>query len=120
MDLLKASFNEVSTAVRAKKISVSEVTQFFLKRIDVLNPKLNAYVTMNNEALAQANTLDQRLAAGEDIGPMAGVMFGIKDMLCTKGLKTTAASKMLQNFIPPYDSTVVARLKKSGVVVWEN
>lgn len=117
MDLLKASFKEVSSAVQEKKISVSEITQFFLKRIDALNPKLNAYVTMNSEAIAQAKILDQRLAEGEDIGPMAGVMFGIKDMLCTKGLKTTAGSKMLQNFIPPYDSTVVARLKKSGVVV---
>ncbi len=117
MDLLKASFKEVSSAVQTKKISVSEITQFFLKRIDALNPKLNAYITMNNEALAQAKTLDQRLAAKEDVGPMAGVMFGIKDMLCTKGLKTTAGSKMLQNFIPPYDSTVVERLKKSGVVV---
>lgn len=117
MDLLKASFKEVSTAVKSKKISVSEIAHYFLKRIDQLNPKLNAYITMNNEALKDASALDQRIHNNEDIGSMAGVMFGIKDMLCTKGLRTTAGSKMLQNFIPPYDSTVVERLKKSGVVV---
>ncbi|MFZ3230054.1 MAG: Asp-tRNA(Asn)/Glu-tRNA(Gln) amidotransferase subunit GatA [Pseudobdellovibrio sp.] len=117
MDLIKASFKEVSRAVKEKKISATEVTKYFLDRCEKLNPKLNAFITMSQTALADANEIDKKISQGEDVGPLAGVAFGIKDMLCTKGLRTTAGSKILQNFIPPYDSTVVERLKKAGVVV---
>lgn len=117
MDLLKAGFKEVKDAVTAKKISAVEVTTFFLERTEKLNPKLNAFIKMNDAALADAAIIDKKISQGESVGPLAGVAFGIKDMLCTKGLRTTACSKMLENFIPPYDATVVSRLRKAGVVV---
>jgi len=117
MDLLQASFKSVSDAVQAKKISAKEVTQFFLNRAEKLNPSLNAYILMNTKALEEAEKVDQKIQKNETVGPLAGVSFGIKDLLCTKGIRTTAASKILENFIPPYDSTVVARLKKAGAVV---
>lgn len=117
MDLLKSNFKEISEAVKTKKISAKEVTKFFVDRMQAHNHKLNAYIMNNEKALQDAEALDQRIAQGENVGALAGVPFGIKDMLCTKGLRTTAGSKILENFIPPYDSTVVARLKKSGVVV---
>lgn len=117
MDLLQASFKNVSDAVQAKKISAKEVTQFFLNRAEKLNPTLNAYILMNNKALQEAESVDQKIKRGEAVGPLAGVSFGIKDLLCTKDIRTTACSKILENFIPPYDATVVARLKKAGAVV---
>ncbi|WP_413583076.1 Asp-tRNA(Asn)/Glu-tRNA(Gln) amidotransferase subunit GatA [Bdellovibrio sp. HCB288] len=117
MDLTFASFSEISEAVKLKKVSAQEVAKHFQTRITTLNPTLNAFTTVNEEALKDAAATDVRIAKGEDVGPLAGVPFGIKEMLCTKNLKTTACSKILSNFVPPYDATVVARLKKSGVTV---
>lgn len=117
MQLTEASFKQVRDAVLKKEISAVEVTQHFLARSEKLNPQLNAYISMNTEALADAQKIDQAIAKGEAAGPLAGVSFGIKDLLCTKNLKTTAGSKILSNFIPPYDSTVVRRLKNAGAVV---
>ncbi len=117
MDLLKASFKEIAGAVQTKKVSALEVTKFFFDRAQKLDAKLNSYITINEGALGEAGALDARIAKGEQVGPLAGVPFGIKDMFCTKGLKTTAGSKILANFIPPYDSTVVERLKKSGITI---
>lgn len=117
MDLLKASFKDIAGAVQGKKVSAREVTKFFFDRAEKLDPKLNSYIQLNDKALDEASSLDARIAKGENVGPLAGVPFGIKDMFCTKGLKTTAGSKILANFVPPYDSTVVERLKKSGVTI---
>jgi len=117
MDLLKSSFHEIKNAVKAKKISAKEVTQFFLSRAQSHDKKINSFITLNEKALDEAQAIDDKIARGEDPGLLAGVPFGIKDMLCTKGLKTTAGSKILDQFIPPYDSTVVDRLKNAGVVV---
>lgn len=117
MDLIKASFSEITEAVQTKKLSAQEVSQFFLNRISKLDSHLNSYITVNENALNEAKAIDAKISKGEAVGRLAGIPFGIKDMLCTKGLKTTAASKILENFIPPYDSTVVSRLKQQGVVV---
>ena len=117
MDLINASITEIADAVKSKKTSAKEVTTQFMKRAESLNPKLNAYTSLNSNALKEAEAIDARIAKGEDIGAMAGVPFGIKEMFCTKGIVTNAGSKILQNFVPPYDATVVARLKKAGIVI---
>lgn len=117
MDLLKAGFKEVSDAVKNKKMSAVEVTEFFLNRIEKLNPRLNAFVTINKSAIEEAHKVDEKIRRQESVGPLAGISFGIKDLLCTKGVKTTAASKILNNFVPPYDASVVQRLKGAGAVV---
>lgn len=117
MDLLKASFKQISDAVKSKKLSAVEVSKYFFENAQAKDKKLNSYISWNENVLVDAEALDQRIAQGEDIGKLAGVPFGIKDMFCTKGLRTTAASKILENFIPPYDSTVVSRLKKSGITI---
>lgn len=117
MELTHASFSEITRAIKDRKISAKEITQHYLNRIQSIDGKLNSFISINERAIQDAEALDSRLAKGEDVGSLAGVPFGIKDMLCTKGLKTTAGSKMLSNFIPPYDCTVVARLKKSGAIV---
>lgn len=117
MDLIKSSLIQIAEQVKSKKISACEVSTFFLERARRLNPELNAYITLNDSVLLEAELVDQKIARGEEVGLLAGVPFGIKDLLCTKGIRTTAASKILGNFIPPYDSTVVARLKKAGAVI---
>ncbi|WII72966.1 Asp-tRNA(Asn)/Glu-tRNA(Gln) amidotransferase subunit GatA [Bdellovibrio sp. 22V] len=117
MDLTFASISEISDAVKAKKVSAKEVTKHFQGRIENLDGKLNSFTSKNENALQDAEAIDSRIAKGEDVGPMAGVPFGIKEMLCAKGMKATAGSKILENFVAPYDSTVVARLKKAGIVV---
>lgn len=117
MNLLTANFTEVASAIKSKKISATEVTKFFLQRIEKLNPQLNAVLLTSSTALHEAEALDQKISRGEKVGALAGISFGIKDMLCTKGLRTTAGSKMLENFIPPYDATAVARLKKADAII---
>lgn len=117
MDLLTATMSETRKAILDKKISAVEVTKYFYTRAEKLNPALNAYVKLNPDCLKQAEIVDQKIAAGESAGVLAGIPFGIKDLLCTKGIETTAASKILTGFVPPYDSTVVARLKKAGATI---
>lgn len=109
--------SEIAEAVRSRKISAKEVTRHFANRIESLDKQLNSFITMNEQAEKDADQLDSQIAKGDQIGPLAGVPFGIKDMFCTKGLRTTAASKILAQFVPPYDSTVVRKLKQAGVVV---
>src|SRR4051812_19904391 len=112
MDLTHASLSEISQAVRSKKVSALEVSKHFRKRLDSLDKKLGAFISVNDNFESEAKKIDEKISKGEDPGVLAGVPFGIKDLLCTKGLKTTAGSKILHNFVPPYDSTVVSRLRK--------
>jgi len=108
---------DMREAIIDKKIKCVEVSKFFLDRIDKLDKKLNSYITLNEKCLAEAARIDEKIQKSESVGLLAGIPFGIKDMLCTKDLKTTAGSKILDNFVPPYDSTVVARLKNAGAIV---
>ncbi len=94
--------------------------KIFKKRIDSLDGKIHSFISKNSHAIKDAEAIDARIAKGEDVGVMAGVPFGIKDMFCTKGLPTTAGSKILENFVPPYDATAVARLKKWALLLWGN
>ncbi|HZF28312.1 MAG TPA: Asp-tRNA(Asn)/Glu-tRNA(Gln) amidotransferase subunit GatA [Gammaproteobacteria bacterium] len=103
--------------LRARRVSATELTQHFLGRIERFAPALNAFVTVTAEqALAQAATADRRLAAG-DAPPLAGVPIAHKDIFCTAGVKTSCGSKMLDNFVAPYDATVVERLAAAGAVM---
>lgn len=117
MDLLKSSLAEIATAVKTKILSAQEVSQFFCERVHKIDKSLNSFTRLNENLLLEAKEVDAKIAKGLDVGLLAGVPFGIKEMICTKGLTTTAGSKMLNNFVPPYDSTVVARLKNAGALV---
>lgn len=116
MDLTQSTCTEIRDAVRAKKLSALEVTRHFADRIAKLDTKINSFVTTNDRAEDAAKAIDAKIAKGQDAGALAGVPMAIKDLLCTKGLKTTASSKMLGNFIPPYSATVVNRLEAAGAV----
>ncbi|MGE0762894.1 MAG: Asp-tRNA(Asn)/Glu-tRNA(Gln) amidotransferase subunit GatA [Bdellovibrionales bacterium] len=116
-DMFFSSLIEMRDKVRRREISAKALTEAHLSRSRDLNPKLNAYTTFNEKAVQAAEKIDQMIQAGKDPGPLAGVPFSIKDMLCTTGLRTTAGSKMLHNFVPPYSATVVERLENAGAVV---
>ncbi len=117
MDLSKASLREISASVKSKTMSAKEVTTFFQQRIQKLNRKYNAFVTMNERAVLEAEAVDQKIQKGQDPGFLAGVPVGVKDLFCTKGIRTTAASKILENFVPPYTATCVQRLQDQGAIV---
>ena len=117
MDLNQASLFQIQKAVQSQTIQAIEVTRFFLNRIKTLDAKLNSVLAINPQAEAEAQKIDQRIQSGENVGPLTGIPFGIKDMLCTKGVATTAGSQILKNFVPPYDSTVVQKLKKAGAII---
>src|ERR1700744_2433949 len=107
---------EARDAVRAKKISAVELTEAFVAPAEAARP-LNAFVTETPErALEMAKASDARIAKGE-AGPLEGLPIGMKDLFCTKGVRTTAGSNILSNFIPPYESTVSQNLWDAGAVM---
>ena len=102
--------------LRAREISATQLTRACLDRIAAAEPKLNAFITVSEkEALEQARAADARLAAG-DAPALCGIPLGIKDIYATKGVRTTCASRILENFVPPFDATVIARLRADGAV----
>ena len=108
---------ELSRGLKAGEFSSLELTQAFLTRIRDHNPKLNAFVTVTEErAMDDAKAADLRLAQG-DAGPLTGVPIAQKDIFCTKGIKTSCGSKMLDNFFAPYDATTVQRIDAAGAVL---
>ena len=117
MDLTNATSIAIRDAVRNGTVSASAVVAHFLERVRALDPKLNSFVAVNERALEQAKGIDEAVRAGRDPGPLAGVPVAVKDLLCTKGLRTTAGSKILAGFVPPYSATVVERLQAAGAVV---
>lgn len=113
-----ASIRELHEQLLRKDRSAVEITTAALERIATLEPKLHSFLHVTAaEAIAQAEAVDARLAAGEDIGLLAGIPIGIKDNLCTTGVRTTCASRILDNFVPPYESTVTQKLKDAGAVM---
>ncbi|MDR1855461.1 MAG: Asp-tRNA(Asn)/Glu-tRNA(Gln) amidotransferase subunit GatA [Azoarcus sp.] len=114
--LFDASVSFLRRALDARKISSVELASVFLDRIATLEPKLNAFVTVDRErALADAKAADARIAKGE-AGPLTGIPLAHKDVFCTEGVLTSCGSKMLANFVSPYDAHVVTLLKDAGVV----
>ncbi|HEX5513699.1 MAG TPA: amidase, partial [Gammaproteobacteria bacterium] len=108
---------ELSAALAAGELSAVELTQALLDRISAHNPALNAFITVTAEqALEQARLADARRAKGE-AGPLTGIPIAHKDNFCTAGIRTSSGSRMLDNFVPPYDATVVANMQAAGVVV---
>ncbi len=116
MSLIDLTLAQARAGLRAKTFSARDLTAAHLEAITALNPTLNAFITVTPEiALAEAEAADRALAAGT-AGPLAGIPLAIKDLFCTEGVRTTAASLMLETFVPPYESTVTAKLRDAGAV----
>jgi len=117
IDARGASALAIADAVRAGKVRAREVTEQFLDRVARLDGALGCYLLVDGDgARKRADAVDGEVKAGRDPGPLAGVPLGIKDIFCTKGIETTCASKILRGFVPPYESTVTARLNAAGAV----
>lgn len=118
MELYELSLSEIAKKIKSKEVKIKEVLESVYSRIDAVESKVDAYVTITREqAYKRAEKLQQKLDNGEDIGPLGGVPIAIKDNICTKGVRTTCASRMLENFVPPYDATVVKKLDEAGAIV---
>jgi aspartyl-tRNA(Asn)/glutamyl-tRNA(Gln) amidotransferase subunit A len=112
-----ASIRELHAQLIQKERSAVEIAQEALERIQALEPKLHSFLHITaDHALKQAKQVDTRIAAGEEIGLLAGIPTGIKDNLCTQGIPTTCASRILENFVPPYESTVTQKLADAGAI----
>lgn len=117
MELFELSILEASEKLSSHEISSVELTEAVLNRIETLDDKVGAYITvMRDYALQQAREADKRLADSNDVSPLTGVPLAFKDLICIKGVETTCASKMLKGFKPPYDATVITKLKQAGAV----
>lgn len=113
-----ASIRELHRQLLAKECSAVELAQASLDRIQALEPQLHSFLAITaDQALAQAQQIDQKLASGDELGLLAGIPVGIKDNLCTKGIPTTCGSRILQGFLPPYESTVTQKLAMAGTVM---
>ena len=109
---------ELSELIRAREVSPVEAASAYLDRIDSLNFKFNSYLTIcRNEAMADAEGAERAIAAGDYLGPMHGIPVAVKDQLWTKGIRTTAGSRIMADFVPDEDATAVVNLKKAGAVV---
>ena len=115
--MIKRSVAALSQALAAKDISSVELTRLYLDRITRLNPEINAYITVDAEkSLAQAKAADDLRASG-NAGPLTGIPLAQKDIFCAKGWLTTCGSHMLENFVSPYDATVIERFNAAGAVI---
>lgn len=114
--MLEKTVAELSKALRSREVSSVELTQAYLEKIATVNKRLNTYITTCDElALKQASKADQLIADGNQ-NPLLGIPIAHKDIFCTKNIKTTCGSKMLENFVSPYDATIVSKLNKAGAV----
>lgn len=117
MDIHELTIHELQAGLTKGEVSSEAATQAVLARIDQVESRVGAYTTLDRDrALAQAADADRRRAAGET-GDLLGVPLALKDIVCTKGLRTTCGSKMLANFVPPYDAAAVEKLKAAGAVI---
>ncbi len=114
---MQVTIKEASELLKKKEISSVELTRAYLERIEAAEPKVQALVTVTaDRALEQAQQADEAIASGK-VGPLTGIPVVIKDNMCTRDVRTTCSSKMLENFVPPYDATVVEKLNTAGMVM---
>ena len=117
-DLVFMSGHELAALIKSRKLSPVEVTEAFLNRADALNPRVNAFITVTREhALAAARVAEKEIGAGQYRGPLHGLPYAPKDILATKGIKTTNGSKVTADWVPEYESTITDRLNKAGAIL---
>src|SRR5258707_11552247 len=108
----------VQEALASKKISARELAADYYKRIEARNPELNAYLTLSQDrAFAQADRVDALVTAGKPLPPLAGVPVAVKDVISTRGVRTTCGSKVMENYVPPYDAPAVRPLQATAPAI---
>ena len=117
MNITELTVHELQKKLKSKELTITEILESYCNRINEKEPEVEAFVTTYlEEAKAKAQKVQEKLDKGEDLGEYAGIPIGIKDNLCMKGTKTTCSSKMLENFVSPYDATVIEKLKDENII----
>ena len=116
-ELTSIPATELTKLIRARAVSSTDVVESYLRRIDQVNPSLNAIVTIAPDAIDRARAADADVTHGRDLGPLHGIPLTVKDTIDTQGLRTTSGSRLLANHVPERDATVVARLKSAGAII---
>jgi aspartyl-tRNA(Asn)/glutamyl-tRNA(Gln) amidotransferase subunit A len=118
MSLYQLTAHELRDKLRSREITSVELTESVYERIEAVEPHVKGYLTLTKDiALEQANAADAGFQNGDNMSPLAGIPIAIKDVICTKGVRTTCASQILSNFVPPYDATVMTKLNQQGIVM---
>ena len=118
MDLYRLTAHAAAEKIRRQEIKAEELVHTVLDRIEKVEDTINAFVTINDaDALNRAKEIDSKIARGEKLGKLAGLPIAVKDNICTKGLRTTCSSKILENYIPPYNATVVEKLIAEDAII---
>lgn len=118
MEIFELSPLDLGEKIKNKEVSVAEVTKAYIDRVKTLDPEVKAFITLTeDQAVQRCEEVQQQIDKGEADSPLVGVPYGIKDNICTKGMETTCASKILTGFKPPYNATLVEKLDKAGSVI---
>ena len=117
MDITELTVHELQEKIRNKELTSSDITKAYVNRINEKESQVEAFVTvLDNEAIETAEEIDKKIKLGEKVGDCAGIPIGIKDNICTKGIKTTCSSKMLENFVSPYSATVMDKINNENLI----
>ena len=118
MTLTSLTIHELHQKIKNGETTSRQLTESVFQRIEKIDPKIRAYATLTRDvAMAQAEAGDQRIRSGQAVAPLTGIPLALKDNLCTRSVRTTCSSKILENFVPPYDATVVEKFKNNGFVM---
>ena len=118
MELYQKSAAQLAALMQKKEVSAGEIAESVITRIENVDPKIDAFLSVNADAMrAKAREVDERRAKGDSLGALAGIPVAVKDNICTKGIATTCASRMLENFVPPYNATVVEKLNAADALI---
>ena len=117
MEITELTVHELMSKLKNKELTSSEITKAYVDRIKEKEPEVEAFVTtLTDEAIKKAEEIDKKIESGEIKGELAGIPIGIKDNICTKGIKTTCSSRMLENFVSPYDATVTEKINNENMI----
>lgn len=117
MDITELTVHELQEKIKNKELNIKQINEAYIKRIKEKEPEVQAFITeLTEEGEKQAEEIQTRIDNGEKLGELAGIPIGIKDIICTKGVKTTCASKMLENFVAPYDATVMKKINAENMI----